>query len=364
MHVNRIAYCKKECYPFCAIPPIIVQNNSLLIMSGSFFSAESKPEFNFGFKNFTDFDLQAKCLTGYEQEYQQLSRGKFEGLSKTLLFGKDVGLYFEILNQVLEQAGAVPNDRYLILFLMKNNGNCKINGHNFSSDNVYYARPGTAIHGISGPNARSVAFSINKTFFERVLNIDQFEDIYSISFPDSGILLSNPEYAQVLRRITRQVITNRRSKDPVFNNNQEISLSFLFSELIVKQLITFFKKRTSKNLTHSNNRYKITRNAREIIDQSGNEEISVTQICEKAGVSRRTLEYSFKDCLGLSPNTYLRNIKLNRIRRALMSPTNKSRSIGDIAADHGVWHLSRFAQYYKEHFHELPSQTRNHINPY
>ncbi len=161
-------------------------------------------------QSFEDIDQQAQCLTGYDQKYQQLSRGQFNGQFSTLLLGAELGLYFEKLNQLLDQSGSIPRDQYSVIFLMNKGQPCKLNGRDFSSDDLFFGRPGA----------------------------------------------------------------------------------------------------------------------------------------------------SFQTCLEQSPGMYLRLVRLNEIRRALQSSRNNQRSIGDIAAEWGVWHLSRLAQYYSLQFGELPSQTR------
>lgn len=56
---------------------------------------------------------------------------------------------------------------------------------------------------------------------------------------------------------------------------------------------------------------------------------------------------------------YLRSIRLNEARRRLLSPESADRSIGDIAAEFGFWHPSRFASYYRDQFGETPSRKRS-----
>jgi AraC family ethanolamine operon transcriptional activator len=86
------------------------------------------------------------------------------------------------------------------------------------------------------------------------------------------------------------------------------------------------------------------------------EAISVPELCAATGVSRRALQYAFEDVLHLSPVTYLRAMRLNRVRAELLAGC--ADSVGDIAARWGFWHLSRFAAEYRELFGELPSATR------
>ena len=93
------------------------------------------------------------------------------------------------------------------------------------------------------------------------------------------------------------------------------------------------------------------------LQQHHDEPVTITQLCDIANVSRRTLQYSFETVLGISPLQYLRVSRLNGVRRKLMTSAQQH-SIADIAAQWGFWHLSQFAKDYKQLFGELPSQTQ------
>jgi AraC-like DNA-binding protein len=76
------------------------------------------------------------------------------------------------------------------------------------------------------------------------------------------------------------------------------------------------------------------------------------------GASRRTLENAFTEAFEVLPYEYVRAVRLDAIRRELLSEENAHVSIGDIAARWGIWHTSRFAADYRKMFGQLPSQER------
>ena len=90
--------------------------------------------------------------------------------------------------------------------------------------------------------------------------------------------------------------------------------------------------------------------------EQGDAPVTMTQLCELAHVSRRTLQYSFETILGISPLRFLRVSRLNQVRRAL-SDASKGRTVTDISAEWGFWHASQFAKDYKQLFGESPSNT-------
>ena len=83
----------------------------------------------------------------------------------------------------------------------------------------------------------------------------------------------------------------------------------------------------------------------------------VTDLCKVAGVSERTLEYAFKEIMGLTPVTYLTRLRLHRVREALLAAPQGSTTVSTEAVNWGFWHFGEFSRAYKECFGELPSET-------
>ncbi len=84
------------------------------------------------------------------------------------------------------------------------------------------------------------------------------------------------------------------------------------------------------------------------------EHISLGGIADAAGCSPRTLSSAFRGRLGLSPMSYVRNLRLDRIREDILASGDP---VGTIAYRWGVSHLGRFASEYRARFAELPSDT-------
>jgi AraC family ethanolamine operon transcriptional activator len=89
----------------------------------------------------------------------------------------------------------------------------------------------------------------------------------------------------------------------------------------------------------------------------------VTDLCRAAAVSERTLEYAFKEVMGLTPVTYLIRLRLHRVRQALLAATHGSTTVSAVALDWGFWHFGEFSRAYKECFGELPSDTLRRKRP-
>ncbi|MRW94694.1 helix-turn-helix domain-containing protein [Duganella sp. FT80W] len=82
--------------------------------------------------------------------------------------------------------------------------------------------------------------------------------------------------------------------------------------------------------------------------------ITVPELCERVHVSRRTLQYCFEDVLGMSPNAYLRMLRLNGVRRQL----HDGRAIGELAGEWGLCNFSQFSSDYRKLFGLSPSAAQ------
>jgi len=99
-----------------------------------------------------------------------------------------------------------------------------------------------------------------------------------------------------------------------------------------------------------------------MVTASGDSPPSVEELCLRLRTSRRTLQNSFRQVADATPVHYLRCVRLNAVRRQLMSTRAADLNVAQAAADRGFDHLSHFAQRYKALFGELPSQTARVID--
>ena len=83
----------------------------------------------------------------------------------------------------------------------------------------------------------------------------------------------------------------------------------------------------------------------------------VSELCEAAHVSERTLQYAFHDIMGMSPVTYLHRLRLHRARNELRNASGSSTTVTEVAMNWGFWHFGAFSKAYKNCFGEVPSKT-------
>jgi AraC-like DNA-binding protein len=99
------------------------------------------------------------------------------------------------------------------------------------------------------------------------------------------------------------------------------------------------------------------RAAVEYVHERAHLPITTAEIAEESGISIRTLQAGFRRVLGSSPNEYLRNVRLDQVRVALLAADPTDTTVGDVANTWGFAHLGRFAGGYRARFAENPSET-------
>jgi AraC family ethanolamine operon transcriptional activator len=108
-------------------------------------------------------------------------------------------------------------------------------------------------------------------------------------------------------------------------------------------------------------RFDLASAALRLVEDNGGDRLSVQELVQALGVTRRALEYAFSSALEVSPAKYLRARRLNQVRRDLHA--RAPLSVTDAALCQGFRHLGRFSGQYRRLFCELPSQTRRSESP-
>jgi AraC-like DNA-binding protein len=102
---------------------------------------------------------------------------------------------------------------------------------------------------------------------------------------------------------------------------------------------------------------RIVRRARAYIAEHLSEPISADALASAAGASRRTLFRAFAEILDETPRSYVRRLRLHRIRRDLADAPERVCTIALIANEWEMSDLGRMAGAYRELFGEKPNET-------
>jgi AraC-like DNA-binding protein len=102
---------------------------------------------------------------------------------------------------------------------------------------------------------------------------------------------------------------------------------------------------------------RIVARARAYILENLEHPLSIDAITAAAYTSRRTLHRAFSYVLDETPQSYIRKLRLHRIRRDLASDAEFLCTVTVVANQWGIGELGRFSGWYRDLFGELPSET-------
>lgn len=293
-----------------------------------------------------DADLHANNLTGWQQEYDQISRGSFSGSIIELPF-EDLQVFREDTNQALQQKCVVWPDSVWLGIPLAQQQECRINGLGVS-DNTVMCRLGNYDFDLSTPSDYSLYGMVID--YATLLKTAQIH----------GLKLNWQELHQFGRlSVPSQTLNNVRFVlARLLNEQAQQACPRMAHDVLMMALLELLKVETPAppDIQSYHHRKQVVDIVRAYIDVHPDTPLTVTDLCKMANVSRRTLQYSFESILGVSPIRYLRVSRLNGVRRALVQASYGA-CVADIASQWGFWHMSQFAKDYRDLFGELPSKV-------
>ncbi|TBW48864.1 helix-turn-helix domain-containing protein [Marinobacter halodurans] len=291
-----------------------------------------------------DAHEQADNLTNWDQQYDQVSPGRFYGRIDELHLGA-MQVYNEHSSHALRQQCLVWPDA--IWFGIPSNWeDCRVNGQSLEATDIL-CRPGSTQFELVTPAA-----------FDMLGIVVREKDLMSAAAAQ-GIDISTEDARQVARlRLPEQTLTNVRYLiRRIVQSTPERIDGCIHRDLLMMALLETLERETPNGAVPPSylHRKAVVERIKDYVEQACDLPVTMAELCELACVSRRTLQYSFESILGISPLQFLRVTRLNRVKRMLS--TGGSDSVSDAAGYNGFYHLSQFSADYKQLFGELPSQT-------
>jgi AraC family ethanolamine operon transcriptional activator len=303
-----------------------------------------------------DVDAQASSLTyaNWQQRYDQLSGGQFEGTMQEMRF-PSFTLIRETSNRVLLQKGCTPKGVFAIGALMTRGQSGYHCGRILTTRTAAVLEPGSEFE-IRTPESfdlvaavfspRDLAANLDDPSLDYLeLERELLRSTKTLGASHAGAL------ADFLQRVHR---CGSETPEVLMVPSNLRQLEEEFYALLVDTLYAAHGPLVPGLCP---NRKRIVRRFQDYLEAAPESALNVAEICEEIGVTRRTLQNATREVFGISPQSYLKAIRLNGFRRALKVRDPHCESIGDIAARWGFWHLSHLAQDYRRLFGELPSQT-------
>ncbi|MGY0617013.1 helix-turn-helix domain-containing protein [Vibrio sp. FJH11] len=300
-----------------------------------------------------DANQQAASLVNWQQEYDQISNGRFLGQIRERRFSS-VHVFREDSNRALRQQCRIEEGG-LWLGLSAEDKPLHINHSQLAADKLLLRQGGEDFELIT-PEAFSIYGMVLKQDFVQLIKEQlELDDINGQELCLSGL---SEHHIQRLKFYLAMLLNPEQARWSCETHQSVIKDVLL--ELFSKNIEALKTQKESSSRTHSQRQVVMNRVRQYLENQDYRTPIAVTELCEAVHVSRRTLQYTFEACCDTAPKQFIHRMRLNQIRRVLQDPQD-TRNIAEIAFDFGFFHLGQFSQSYKQLFGETPTETRlNH----
>ena len=316
-------------------------NAQYLGASGAGFSALASA-------TFADVEDQAGALTGWNQDYLQLSAGAFQG-EICQIEGACIKLFIERVQRSLLQTGVLPRHVLAVGIPLDASGTGMFCGQACAAD---------AFHVFSGASGFEFKTSQRHTMLGIELQLSERWLNESGPVDGPGHHRNLPTQASALQ-MDPAVQAELKSYVLSLLQSAQTAPDILSSPAVVATVADYLLDR----MTHPSvgrvlsdalpAHQKLVQRACALVHDTLDETPTVAQLCIDLGVSRRTLQNGFQRTLNVSPLTYLKAVRLGQARKAL----KHADSVTEAATAFGFWHFGHFSQDYLNQFGERPSDT-------
>lgn len=305
-----------------------------------------------------DVNQQAESLVEWQQQYDQHSSGVFNGYLDELKLG-GVHLFEEFTNQTLQQQCSI-NENCLWFGFCLHSQQPKINNQEIVPGQIMMRPSDTSFELITPPDCYRYGLVVDLDKLYKEMGCVDAE-IYQTRSYNMQATAPNQYISYELAKLI-QLLLNK-STGPI---SQNILNDKSHPERLIK-LMPLITSKITDLLTQLDygeecveiprcQKQRVINNINNHIKATKHYPLTITELCNITHLSRRVLQYCFKQVLGVSPMQYIRGCRLNEIRRILLK-TNTDIIIYELALDFGFFHIGTFNNQYKQLFGETPTQT-------
>lgn len=279
--------------------------------------------------------------------YQQLEGGVYNGNIQRLEVG-DITLFSEHSNCSILKNGMLNKELCTISFLSEKVQGWRMSQFKIQQSTVAFLPGDVEFEVQTQANSRGIFFVLEQQMLLEAAEreghrlTENYQDINMVEAAATHPLFDLPN--------TLIHTLNANSQTQEYLNR-------LILDFILDVLTTTHNEQLIKPPTTLSRAYAITRRGRNFIEQNITRPLTIHEICNAIGTSRRALQYAFNTVFGINPVSYLRVVRLNRARQALLSKGAENTNVTSTAMNWGFVHLGRFAQDYKRLFGESPSMS-------
>jgi AraC family transcriptional regulator, ethanolamine operon transcriptional activator len=310
-------------------------------------------QFSFVSHETDDASQHGTTATGWSHVYEQLKPGPFRGRMTQAWLGP-IQVIHESVDGAFSWRGRPWRGARVMFVFLPSSGDLYYDGRPLST-NVLVTHRWDAVDRVSCSRRLELALiAIDEDYLNWHTARVAGREIFGRG-ATAVTSSANAEAVEKFQRCVIELVEELAESPEVLDDAQR---SNALKDRVLGTIVEVLTSGSQPNerLPHPSTRAYIVDQAINFMESKLAEPISLADISAALRVCPRTLRYSFEHVLGISPTRYLLAARLNHVRRELAS-MGANASIQCAASRAGFWHMGRFAQYYRETFGELPSET-------
>jgi AraC family ethanolamine operon transcriptional activator len=298
---------------------------------------------------FDDIDAMAVSPLAWNQEYEQIGRGRFQG-QVTQLVLNSMQLARVSWSPGILQRGSAPTGTWAFGLPLVAEGSLHVRRRP-SPPGALLAATARDDVGFAATGRTDLMIVVLPTplidrWVQRRRGIDKFD----VDLPTRHWQVSPAEMSQRAGALSGVLQTLMARPDDYLTGR---ALSLVESRIfdVILDMIP-----SAEVIEPLHSRARVARAVLQLLHERLDSPPSVTELCAAVGAKERTLYLSCVEAFGRPPAMLLTELRLNATHRALLHP-GKDTSVTGVAALYGFTHFGRFAAVYRRQFGELPSVT-------
>ena len=295
-------------------------------------------------------ELQAASEShGWSITYRQLQAGRLRA-KLAMSYCAGITLLDEFYSRRVEVVGSSP-DRHLTVVIPADVAEIWVNGESFNNRSIVLHGPCVDVHAVVHENGRILSMHVPISLL-RESGVHIFDTREGHSLRQTSLIDTGKSTSNRLRSIMRAAI-----HEPGTGRRRQSELAGLLVAAVAEIVNRHAGTSESARQPSAVESFRTIKRAREFIEAHLAEPIRIGEVCASAAASLSKLERTFRRELQMTPSEYILSRRLAAVHRELKRIDSADRKIVQVAMDHGFNHQGRFANSYRNHFGELPSET-------
>ena len=296
---------------------------------------------------FDDIDALAASALAWDQEYEQIGRGRFQGRLTQLLLGR-LQLGREMWSTGVLQRGSAPAGTWVFALPLVAEGSLHIRRRPAPPGELLAATSRDDVVFTATGRTEMMIVVLPTPLIDRWVQTRRGIGRFDVDLPSPRWQVPAAEMTLRARALASllQTLTARLGDVPTDLSQIEENIFGVILDMIP----------SAEVIEPLHSRARIARAVLKLLHERLDDPPSVTGLCLAVGAKERTLHLSCVEAFGRPPAALLADLRLSAAHRALLHPDRET-SVTAVAAHYGFTHFGRFAAVYRRQFGELPSAT-------